>query len=70
MFYHFNATTRTDGDRKPIAFAAFTISGIAKSVSDRLNGKPLWPWFVILALLCFLTEIALLRFWGRPALNE
>jgi len=43
---------------------------IAKSVSDRLNGKPLWPWFVILALLCFLAEIAVLRFWGKPALNE
>jgi len=43
---------------------------IAKSVSDRLNGKPLWPWFIVLALLCFLTEIALLRFWGKPALNE
>jgi hypothetical protein len=43
---------------------------IAKSVSDRLNGKPLWPWFVILSLLCFLAEIALLRFWGKPALNE
>jgi len=43
---------------------------IAKSVSDRLNGKPLWPWFVILSLLCFIAEIALLRFWGKPALNE
>ena len=43
---------------------------IAKSVSDRLNGKPLWPWFIILALFCFLTEIALLRFWGRPELNS
>jgi hypothetical protein len=43
---------------------------IAKSVSDRLNGKPLWPWFIILSLLCFLTEIALLRFWGKPGLNE
>lgn len=43
---------------------------IAKSVSDRLNGKPLWPWFLILSLLCFLTEIALLRFWGKPSLNE
>ena len=43
---------------------------IAKSVSDRLNGKPLWPWFVILALLCFLAEIAVLRFWGKPGLNE
>ena len=43
---------------------------IAKSVSDRLNGKPMWPWFLVLSLLCFLTEIALLRFWGKPALNE
>ena len=43
---------------------------IAKSVSDRLNGKPLWPWFLLLSLLCFLAEIAVLRFWGKPALNE
>ena len=43
---------------------------IAKSVSDRLNGKPLWPWFLVFSLLCFLTEIILLRFWGKPALNE
>lgn len=43
---------------------------IAKSVSDRLNGRALWPWFLILALLCFLAEIALLRFWGKPVLNE
>ena len=43
---------------------------IAKSVSDRLNGKPLWPWFVVFSLLCFLAEIALLRFWGKPGLNE
>ena len=43
---------------------------IAKSVSDRLNGKPLWPWFIVLSLLCFVAEIALLRFWGKPALNE
>lgn len=43
---------------------------IAKSVTDKLNGKPLWPLFVILSLLCFLAEIALLRFWGKPSLNE
>ncbi len=53
----------------------FSVTGadtknIAKSVSDRLNGKPLWPWFLIFSLLCFLTEIILLRFWGKPALNE
>ena len=53
----------------------FSVTGadtknIAKSVSDRLNGKPLWPWFLVFSLLCFLTEIILLRFWGKPALNE
>lgn len=44
---------------------------IAKSATDKLNGKPLWMYFIILALLCFLAEIAVLRFWGKPrALNE
>lgn len=53
-----------------IAVISADTKNIAKSVSDRLNGKPLWPWFIILALICFLTEIALLRFWGKPELNE
>ena len=39
---------------------------IAKSVTDKLNGKPLWMYFLILSLLCFLAEIAVLRFWGKP----
>ena len=43
---------------------------IAKSVSDNLKGKALWPLFLILSLLCFLAEITLLRFWGKPTLNE
>ena len=43
---------------------------IAKSVSDKLKGKALWPLFLILSLLCFLVEITLLRFWGKPTLNE
>ncbi len=53
-----------------IAVISADTKNIAKSVSDRLNGKPLWPWFVILSLLCFLAEIAVLRFWGKPVLNE
>ena len=35
-----------------------------------LNGKPLWPYFIILALLCLLAEITLLRFWGKPTINN
>lgn len=43
---------------------------IAKSVTDKLNGRPLWMYFLILALLCFLAEIAVLRFWGKPTINK
>lgn len=53
-----------------VAVISADTKNIAKSVSDRLNGKPLWPWFLVLSLLCFLAEIAVLRFWGKPALNE
>lgn len=53
-----------------ISITSADTKNIAKSVSDKLNGKPLWPWFVILSLLFFLAEIALLRFWGKPSLNE
>ncbi len=43
---------------------------IAKNVTDTLNGKQLWIYFVIFSLLCFLAEITLLRFWGRPKINN
>lgn len=43
---------------------------IAKSVTDKLNGKSLWPYFLIFSLLCFLAEIIVLRFWGKPTLNK
>lgn len=43
---------------------------IAKNVTDTLHGKQLWLYFVIFSLLCFLAEIALLRFWGRPKINN
>ncbi len=43
---------------------------IAKNITDTLHGKQLWLYFVIFSLLCFLAEIALLRFWGRPKINN
>lgn len=39
---------------------------IAKRVTDKLNGTSLWIYFVVLALLCFLAEVLVLRFWGKP----
>ena len=43
---------------------------IAQSATEKLNGKPLWIYFILLSLLCFLAEIAVLRFWGKPELNK
>lgn len=43
---------------------------IAKAVTDKLNGKALWMYFLIFSLLCFLAEIAVLRFWGKPNINK
>lgn len=43
---------------------------IAKAITDKLNGKALWMYFLIFALLCFLAEIAVLRFWGKPNINK
>ncbi len=39
-------------------------------IAEQLNGTPLWRYFVIAALLCFLAEILLLRFWGRAKMEE
>ncbi len=36
---------------------------LTKNISDSFNGTPLWRYFVLLALLCIIAEICLLRFW-------
>ena len=53
-----------------IEVVAADTKNIAKSITDKLNGKPLWPYFIIFALLCLLAEITLLRFWGKPTINN
>ncbi len=43
---------------------------IAKAATGQLEGRPLWPLFLLIALACFLAEIAVLRFWSRPIATE
>ncbi len=38
-------------------------------IAEQLNGTPLWRYFVLLALICFLAEIAVLRFWKSNKTN-
>lgn len=39
-------------------------------IAEQLNGTPLWRYFVIFALCCFLAEIAVLRFWGKVKIED
>ena len=43
---------------------------LTQSISDSLSGKPLWRYFIFVALTCFLTEVLLLRFWGRAKMKK
>jgi hypothetical protein len=36
---------------------------LTKSIADRMNGVPLWHYFILLALLFLLAEVLILRFW-------
>lgn len=44
-----------------------TVDGkdLSRRIASELNGINLWRWFVGFALLAFLGEILVLRFWGR-----
>jgi len=43
---------------------------LTRSISDKLTGKSLWRYFIIIALVSFFTEILLLRFWGRAKIRK
>jgi len=43
---------------------------LTQTISDTLSGKTLWRYFIFLALVCFLAEILLLRFWGKAKFNK
>jgi len=43
---------------------------LTQSISDKLSGRPLWRYFIFIALTCFLTEILLLRFWGKARIKK
>ena len=42
---------------------------LTRSISDNLTGTSLWRYFVVMALICFLSEILLLRFWGKAKIK-
>jgi len=43
---------------------------LTRSISDTLSGKTLWRYFILIALVCFLAEVLLLRFWGRARVRR
>jgi len=53
-----------------IAVLSSHTKNLTQSISDKLSGRPLWRYFIGIALACFLTEILLLRFWGRAKIKK
>jgi hypothetical protein len=49
-----------------ISLLDYQTKDFSKEVSEKLNGKPLWRWFIYLTLFFLLSEILVLRFWGKP----
>lgn len=43
---------------------------ITHAISERLNGKFLWQYFILFALVCFLAEILVLRLWGKFSIKK
>ena len=58
-----------DSETAPFQILNGTAKNLTEQISASLTGHALWRYFLWMALLCFLTEIALLRFWGRAKMN-
>jgi hypothetical protein len=52
-----------------IALLSSNTKNLSQSIADSLNGKPLWRYFIFMALGCFLAEVLLLRLWGRAKMK-
>jgi hypothetical protein len=56
-------------DGRIIVLSSHT-KNLTQSISDTLSGVSLWRYFIIIALTGFLTEILLLRFWGKAKIKK
>ena len=43
---------------------------LTEKVAEKLHGTPLWRYFILLALACFLAEVIVLRFFGKVKLGR
>jgi hypothetical protein len=43
---------------------------LTRTITDTLSGVPLWRYFILFTLVCFLSEILLLRFWGKAKIKR
>lgn len=59
-------------DNDETQMKVLTVDGkdLSRRIASELNGINLWRWFVGFALLAFLTEILVLRFWGRARYSK
>lgn len=60
----------SDNDEAQIQVLTVDGKDLSRRIASELNGINLWRWFVGFALLAFLSEILVLRFWGRARYSK
>lgn len=60
----------SDNDEAQIQVLTVDGKDLSRRIFSEWNGINLWRWFVGFALLAFLTEILVLRFWGRARYSK
>jgi hypothetical protein len=59
----------SNSDGNIVVLSSYT-KDLTSLISDNLSGISLWRYFILLALVCFLSEVLLLRFWGRAKIKR
>ncbi len=61
---------KTMPDSSQVQMYSSNDTDITHQIQESLHGRPLWRYFVFLALFFFLMEVAVLRLWGKWKLKK
>jgi len=58
------------GSKAHIQILSANAQNLTEKIAEKLHGTALWRYFVLMALLCFLVEVLILRFFGKAKLGK
>ena len=63
-------TKLSQSEQHPFQIMNAAMKNMTGQIASLLNGTPLWRYFILIVMACFLAEILLLRFWGRAKYTQ